>query len=218
MRVKPGELCQELQNAIAGLGPDLWRLEYLSLDEDLRNWCLGKPWHQINMRSLLDIQQIRLLRSVDGQMESQDFLAVLENRPSEYENQLFKMRDAAVTASATTEMTTASQPRNSVEAFWRRLTSISIKNTSPVLECTPDHDVASSSLDIARRSLDLSEGGNDIDAFLEGVKKRYAVPGSAWQYWGRCEHGALSGLGYLAAVDMPRLIALAEKLIEERKQ
>lgn len=113
--------------------------------------------------------------------------------------------------SATTETASDTQPRNSFAAFWRRLTSISIKNAFAVRSRQPAQASASCASDMARSSA-MEWDGADIDAYLESVERRIAEsPYGRWQALPQGAQADLSPTAYLVAVDAPRLIELVRR-------
>lgn len=121
------------------------------------------------------------------------------------------------TATATSESESDIQPRSSFPAFWRRLISMSIKKASPVRSLTPDNVQAKSSLVMARKSAHVLWGFDDIESFLKSVRKRHCLCRVSWNDYSR-PHAELSDFGHLVAVDVPRLIALVERLQAEAKR
>lgn len=105
-------------------------------------------------------------------------------------------------------MTSAIHPLNSLLAFWRRLTSISAKNQSPVFGLQPDQCSASSSSDIARNCAAVKLGLDDIDGFLDEVEERMRQAPN-WSH-GRVQD--LTPLGHLVAVDVPRMVDLLRRI------
>ena len=119
------------------------------------------------------------------------------------------------THSATTDSATEIQPRSSLLAFWRRLTSISQRNQSPVLDRYPDQCVASSSSDMARSWAEVCVGGNDIERYLLKVMRRYDK--TAWS--GQTpDPRTLTEYGYLMCYDIPRLVALVRALRDDDRK
>lgn len=112
------------------------------------------------------------------------------------------------TASAATANPSESQPRSSLAACWRRLTSISVRNQFPVPGFQPDQCSASSSSDIARNCAAVKVHFDDIDSFLVEVEGRLEqIPGYA-----TARVDDLTAYGHLLAVDVPRLVALVREL------
>lgn len=114
------------------------------------------------------------------------------------------------------ETANAIQPRSSLLAFWRRLISMSIRKASPVRGSTPDNFQAKSSFVMARKSLHVLWGFEDIGTYLKEIRKRHALCRTSWNHYAY-PHDEMSDFGHLIAVDIPRLVALVEKLKKERK-
>ena len=72
-------------------------------------------------------------------------------------------------ANAATERTRATQPRISLAAVWRRLTSISVKNQSPVSRFQPDQCAAKSSSDMTFNCFFVNVGLEDMDVNIEAL-------------------------------------------------
>ena len=117
------------------------------------------------------------------------------------------------TTTANTEKTKDTHPLNSLRAFWRRLTSISVKNQSPVSRFQPDQWCARSSSDMARNCLEVNVGFEDIDSFLCAVEMRCKEVNAPWNGpYGRSKPQDLSATGHLIALDVPRLVELVREL------
>ena len=121
----------------------------------------------------------------------------------------FDSSAATATASAASDSATLTQPRSSLAAFWRRLTSISARNQSPVPGRHPDQCSASSTSDMALSCSGVKVGREDMEAYLAEVMARHASITAGWNSpLGRANPQDLSATGYLIAIDIPTLVAL----------
>lgn len=153
------------------------------LDPDLAAPYAEWDWQRVPLADLMALQQLRLMRAYLSKADSD-------------------------TTTAATESPSESQPRSSLAACWRRLTSISVRNQFPVFGFQPDQCSASSSSDIARNCAAVKVHFDDIDSFLAEVEGRIPkAPG-----WGDAPVNDLSAIGHLIAVDVPRLVALVREL------
>ena len=153
------------------------------LDDDLAAPYTGWDWQRVPLVDLMAMQQLRLMRA-------------------------YLNKAASDTTTAATASQSESQPRSSLAAWWRRLTSISVRNQFPVFGFQPDQCSASSSSDIARNCAAVKVHFDDIDSFLAEVEGRIPkAPG-----WGDASVKDLSAIGHLIAVDVPRLMALVRAL------
>lgn len=120
------------------------------------------------------------------------------------------------TSKATKDSATLIQPLTSLAAFWRRLTSISHRNQSPVCCRYPDQCEANSSSDIDASCLALNDAGNDMitPAYLRAVQRR--LNKMNWKLMAR-NPGDLSDYGRLIAIDLPALIDHAKKTCDAKK-
>ena len=112
------------------------------------------------------------------------------------------------TASARKDKAKDNQPRRTMLSFWRRLTSISVRNQSPVSRLNCDQCAANSSSDMARSCAAVKDGGDDIEQYLSAVMKRYARTGHAGKKVNRAD---LTAYGHLVAVDIPTLMMLVRR-------
>ena len=113
---------------------------------------------------------------------------------------------------ARTDSTTEAQPRNSLAAFWRRLTSISQRNQSPVCGAHPDQCSAKASSDIARSCCDVNPG-LDIEAYLLEIEARKLRVRPGWNGpIGEARPHDLSDMAHLIVFDIPHLVRLVRVL------
>jgi hypothetical protein len=116
------------------------------------------------------------------------------------------------TTKAAIEMPSDNQPRISLVLFWRRFTSISVRNQSPVPCFQPDQCSASCSSDIDRNCIDEKVGFDDITApYLNEVVERWASIDALWLRAPDVMKRApdLSPMAHLLAIDVPKLVAFA---------
>ena len=129
-------------------------------------------------------------------------------------NYLERYREIMDNTKAQADGPKAIHPRISLGAFWRRLTSIFVKNQSPVFGLCPDQCQAKSSFDLARNSLSVNCGLNDIQAYLDDVVNRHeSIKGSGLNspaMWANPQN--LSPFGHLIGIDIPTLVELVRKL------
>ena len=122
------------------------------------------------------------------------------------------------TASAAKDNTTDSQPRSSLLKLWRRLTSISVKNQSPVPGWYPDQCQAKSTSDIPLSCSGVNEGLVDMELYLSEVMARHATITCGWNSpIGRANPQDLSATGHLIAIDIPTLVSLLRKRINTKE-